>query len=184
MGPDRDITIKVYDSRLKSVQTSAKVDEKLQCRLGVDVEVEGSADEWEITLIKEDGTVVTKERAKGKVDWEVKDADLWWPVGEGSPTRYTVKVILLDKASVPHTQIAMVFVLIRRTAQSSIHLPARSASDVSSSCKIPSKGRRVHPSTLKSTTSESSSEEVIGFQSIRFKLEVPKPSLEDGSKCL
>ena len=96
MGPDRDITVKVYESRLKEVQTSAKVDENLNCSLGVDVLVEGEADEWEITLIKEDGTVVKEEKANGKVDWEV-DAELWWPVGEGAPTRYTVKVELLDK---------------------------------------------------------------------------------------
>ena len=96
MGPDRDITVKVYESRLKEVQTSAKVDENLNCSLGVDVQVDGEADEWEITLIKEDGTEVKNEKVKGKVDWRV-DAELWWPVGEGVPTRYTVKVDLLDK---------------------------------------------------------------------------------------
>jgi hypothetical protein len=96
MGPDREITVKVYESKLKEVQTSAQVDEGLKCKLGVDVHVEGGADEWEITLLKDDGTVVKKERAKGKVVWNV-DAELWWPVREGPPTRYTVKVDLLDK---------------------------------------------------------------------------------------
>lgn len=96
MGPDRDITLRVYESRLKDVQTSAKVDEALKCSLGVDVEVEGSAVEWEISLIKEDGTVVNKQRTTKKVEWEVEDAELWWSVGEGKPTRYTVKVDLLD----------------------------------------------------------------------------------------
>jgi hypothetical protein len=42
--------------------------------------------------------VIRKEKVKGKVDWEV-DAELWWPVGEGSPTRYIVQVDLLDKVS-------------------------------------------------------------------------------------
>jgi hypothetical protein len=96
MGPDRAITVRVYESKLKEVQTSAQVDEGLKCKLGVDVQVEGGADEWDITLSKEDGTVVKRERAKGKVVWDV-DAELWWPVGEGPPTRYTVKVDLLDK---------------------------------------------------------------------------------------
>jgi len=96
MGPDRDITVRVYESRLKEVQTIAQVDEGLKCNLGVDVQVEGGADEWEITLSKEDGMVVKKEKAMGKVVWDV-DAELWWPVGEGPPTRYTVKVDLLDK---------------------------------------------------------------------------------------
>jgi hypothetical protein len=96
MGPDREITVKVYESKLKEVQTSAQVDEGLKCKLGVDVQVEGGADEWDITLSKEDGTVVKKERAKGKVVWDV-DAELWWPVGESPPTRYTIKVDLLDK---------------------------------------------------------------------------------------
>jgi hypothetical protein len=98
MGPDRDITLRVYESKLKEVQTIAQVDENLQCRLGVDITVDGNADEWEITLLKEDGSVIRKEKVKGKVDWEV-DAELWWPVGEGSPTRYIVQVDLLDKVS-------------------------------------------------------------------------------------
>jgi hypothetical protein len=96
MGPDREITVRVYESKLKEVQTSGQVDGELKCKLGVDVQVEGGADEWDITLSKEDGTVLKKERAKGKMEWEV-DAELWWPVGEGLPTRYTVKVDLLDK---------------------------------------------------------------------------------------
>jgi hypothetical protein len=69
----------------------------LQCKLGVDVEVEGDAKEWEVSLIEEDGTVINKEKVTGKIDWDVKDAELWWSVGEGKPTRYTVKVDLLDK---------------------------------------------------------------------------------------
>jgi len=96
MGPDREITVRVYESKLKEVQTSARVDEGLKCKLGVDVQVEGGADEWDIILSQEDGTVLRKERARGKVVWDV-DAKLWWPVGEGSPTRYTVKIDLLDK---------------------------------------------------------------------------------------
>jgi beta-galactosidase/beta-glucuronidase len=95
MGPDREISVKVYSSRLKEVQTSAVVDENLDCSLGVDVQVEGDAKEWEISLVDEDGRIVRKEKATGRVDWEVKDAKLWWPVGEGSPTRYSVKVDLL-----------------------------------------------------------------------------------------
>ena len=182
MGPDREITIKVYESRLKEVQTSAKVDEQLHCRLGVDVEVEGAADEWEITLLKEDDTVVKKERAKGKVDWEVKDSDLWWPVGEGSPSRYKVKVDLLDKVSNHHIQVAITL-LIPRMAPSSTHSSERSVSDASSLSKIPSKVRKVPPSTSRSTTRGSLSGEVIGFQSIRSKLEVPKPSSGNGLRC-
>lgn len=96
MGPDREITVRVYDSILKEVQTSAQVDEELKCKLDIDVQVEGGADEWDISLSKEDGTVIKKERAHGKVEWNV-DAELWWPVGEGLPTRYTVKIDLLDK---------------------------------------------------------------------------------------
>jgi hypothetical protein len=96
MAPDREITVRVYESKLKEVQTCAQVDEGLKCKLGVDVQVEGGADEWEIILSKEDGTVLKKERARQKVVWDV-DAELWWPVGEGPPTRYTVKVDLLDK---------------------------------------------------------------------------------------
>lgn len=97
MGPDRDITVRVFESRLKEVHTSAKVNENLQCKLGVEVEVEGSAKEWEVSLIKEDGTVVNKEKVSGKVDWDVENAELWWSVGEGKPTRYTVKVDLLSQ---------------------------------------------------------------------------------------
>jgi hypothetical protein len=96
MGPDREITVKVYESKLKEVQTSAQVDEGLKCKLGINVQVEGGADKWDITLSKEDGTVLKKKRARQKVVWDV-DAELWWPVGEGRPTRYTVKVDLLDK---------------------------------------------------------------------------------------
>ena len=96
MGPDREVTVRVYESKLKEVQTSAQVDEELRCQLGVDVQVEGEAEEWEITLSQEDGTIVKKERARGKVLWDI-DAELWWPVGEGPPTRYTVNVDLLDK---------------------------------------------------------------------------------------
>jgi hypothetical protein len=95
MGPDREITVKVYESKLKEVQTSAQVDEGLKCKLGINVQVEGGADKWDITLSKEDGTVLKKKRARQKVVWDV-DAELWWPVGEGPPTRYTVKVDLLD----------------------------------------------------------------------------------------
>jgi hypothetical protein len=40
--------------------------------------------------------VIKKERAQGKVEWKV-DAEFWWPLGEGLPTRYTVKINLLDK---------------------------------------------------------------------------------------
>lgn len=102
MGPDRDITVRVYETRLKEVHTSAKVDENLQCKLGVDVELEGDGDakEWQVTLLKEDGTVVKQERVRGKVDWDVPDAELWWSVGEGKPTRYTVQVDLFDHVSV------------------------------------------------------------------------------------
>ena len=96
MGPDREVTVRVYESKLKEVQTSAQVDEELRCQLGVDVQVEGEAEEWEITLSQEDGTIVKKERARGKVLWDI-DAELWWPVGEGPPTQYTVNVDLLDK---------------------------------------------------------------------------------------
>lgn len=88
--------MRIYESKLKEVQTSAQVDDGLKCKLGVDAQVDGGADEWDITLSKEDGTVLRKERARGKVVWDV-DAELWWPVGEGSPTRYTVKIDLLDK---------------------------------------------------------------------------------------
>jgi hypothetical protein len=96
MGPDREITVRVYESILKEVQKSAQVDEGLKCKLDIDVQVEGGADEWDISLSKEDGTVIKKVRAQGKVEWNV-DADLWWPVGEGLPTRYTVQIDLLDK---------------------------------------------------------------------------------------
>jgi len=96
MGPDRDITVRLYESKLKEVQTIAQVDEGLKCELGVEVQVEGDADEWEITLSKENGQVVRKEKVRGKVEWKV-DAELWWPVGEGPPTRYIVKIDLLDK---------------------------------------------------------------------------------------
>jgi hypothetical protein len=97
MGPDREITVRVYDSRLKEVQTSAVVDKDLACSLAVNVQVEGEAKEWEISLMTERGEVVKKEKVTGKVEWKVDDADLWWPVGEGPATRYTVKVDLLDE---------------------------------------------------------------------------------------
>ena len=70
MGPDRDITVRIYESGFKEVQTSAQVDGELKCKLGVDVQVEGGADEWEITLSKEDGTILKKETARQKVVWE------------------------------------------------------------------------------------------------------------------
>lgn len=86
---------------MKQVQTSAIVDQDLACSLGVEVQVDGEASELEVSLITETGAVIRKEKATGKVDWQVKDADLWWPVGEGAPTRYTVKVDLLGQVSLP-----------------------------------------------------------------------------------
>lgn len=119
MGPDRDITVRVYESRLKTVHTSAKVDENLKCSLGVEVEVEGDAKEWEVSLISEDGTVINKQKTSdAKIDWKLENIDLWWSVGEGKPTRYTIKVDLFDKVSlisVIHTD--MILITIRRMDQ-------------------------------------------------------------------
>lgn len=98
IGPDRDITVRIYDSRLKTVHTSAKVDKDLNCSLGVEVDIEGEGEavEWEVSLINESGKVIKQERTSNKkVNWELEDMELWWSVGEGSPTRYTVKVDLL-----------------------------------------------------------------------------------------
>jgi hypothetical protein len=55
MGPDREITVRVYESILKEVQKSAQVDEGLKCKLDIDVQVVGGADESDITLSKEMG---------------------------------------------------------------------------------------------------------------------------------
>ena len=102
MGPDRAVHLRMWKSRLKEVRTIAKVDEALRTVLRVKMDVEGGkgcsrrvvvcGEDEKVVKEWQTGEDVVEEDLSGKVE-------LWWPVGQGRQTRYTVKVELLDDVS-------------------------------------------------------------------------------------
>lgn len=99
IGIDRPVYLDVFASRIKSVDTSARVDEKLRTSLGVTVETEGSAKDIKVTVKALDGKVLKEESLNGlSGDWDL-DGELWWPVNEGKQVLYEVKVELSESVS-------------------------------------------------------------------------------------
>ena len=96
IGPDRPIHLRLYNSRLRSVTTAARVDERLNKTLAVKAEVEGGG-RVRVRLL--DGErVVREEVGKGSpVQWEALEVGLWWSVGKGEAKRYELRVDLLGE---------------------------------------------------------------------------------------
>ena len=57
MGPDRPIHLHLYSSRIKDVQTCARVDEQLKKSLKVEIETEGREKAVRVELSSLDGNV-------------------------------------------------------------------------------------------------------------------------------
>lgn len=127
MGPDRPVHLNLFTSRLKSIQAAARVDENLKTSLVVSADIQGPAKDWQVSL---DGKVLGTGQSGDKVEYDV-DAKLWWPVNEGSQTRYTVQVDLLSSVS------CLLDDADSRTARYWIPLRRKSGSAVPNSSKTP-----------------------------------------------
>jgi beta-mannosidase len=94
MGLDRPVYLNLYQARIKTLHTAARVDEHLRTSLSVSVEVEGRAEEIHVRVIGPDGQEHVNERLDGATKaWDF-DAELWWPVNEGRQALYDVEVDL------------------------------------------------------------------------------------------
>lgn len=105
MGIDRPVSFLIYESRIKSVQTSAPVGEDSSTSLAVEVETEGYYTDIRVKVFDKDGRAILNESIpSGEGEWDVV-ADLWWPVNEGRQVLYDVVVDLYNSVSIPVTTL-------------------------------------------------------------------------------
>lgn len=122
-GPYRAISLVTYTARIEAAKTRALVSPApaLSPSFKLDLAVSGDAPAVrgvEVALRQLDGAGVREEKVwlSGSanlgdvVSWDLKDeVQLWWPVGYGSQTLYTVEIKVLGEvsdryghSSVPH----------------------------------------------------------------------------------
>jgi beta-mannosidase len=99
MGIDRPITLLLYESRLKSVNTAARVDDNLSTSFMVEVDVDGLYTDIRVKVVDPDGHAILHEcMPTGTGEWDLA-AELWWPVNEGAQVLYDVVVDLYNGVS-------------------------------------------------------------------------------------
>jgi beta-mannosidase len=108
VGPYRPIHLHTYNTRIADVYAKASVSSapKLSPSLEVTTALHGNRSDvakMEVTLKASDGTKVRTETLDhaSKIEWKFGDGEvaLWWPVGYGGQSLYTVDVVVFDRVS-------------------------------------------------------------------------------------
>jgi beta-mannosidase len=110
IGPDRPITLHLADAKFQEVFTKAIVEENMERKLKVDIQVQGAAkdilghcaliDPQSGKTIKEEEFSVSEDFAS--LDWDLDSThvSLWWPNGQGEQKRYRFDCQLKTKVCV------------------------------------------------------------------------------------
>ncbi|CED84166.1 glycoside hydrolase family 2 protein [Phaffia rhodozyma] len=108
VGPWKPIFLESYGERIEDVRVDSHVGEGLDVSVDITVKTEGNKPELLIILLRNDqGKIVKSEQVPvgtDKISWKFRkgEIELWYPVGYGKQTRYTVEVNLIgSKTSVP-----------------------------------------------------------------------------------
>ncbi|KAF7294523.1 hypothetical protein MKEN_01445000 [Mycena kentingensis (nom. inval.)] len=100
-GPYRPITLKTYSACIAEVHAKALLSQLNGPSLEVDATLAGTFDSLVLAISIADagGTVLKSETipAGGAASWDLAGlVDLWWPVGYGAQTLYSVSIALQD----------------------------------------------------------------------------------------
>ena len=96
IGIDRPVYLQLYKTRIKSLDTAARVDASLSTSLDIRIKADGRPSYAQVTVSGPDGKELINERLTDmKGNWNI-NFDLWWPVNEGPQNLYAVVVDLYE----------------------------------------------------------------------------------------
>lgn len=108
VGPWRPITLHAFGSTIDDLRATVDVKEDFSVNFDVSFGVKGSTDSLKAvtTLLSDDGKELLESTAslngsRGTASFEAKsgELELWYPVGYGTQTLYTLQVKILDEVS-------------------------------------------------------------------------------------
>ncbi|ANB14927.1 hypothetical protein AWJ20_2544 [Sugiyamaella lignohabitans] len=96
VGPWKPIWLERYSSRIVDVSYATKFNSYSDVTLEITTEVEGNAGGLKYELISPNGDVVASESGPSKISFNLNDPLLWYPIGYGKQSLYTLRTSLIS----------------------------------------------------------------------------------------